>query len=135
MRHAIVLLPLLLAACATGGSGAGNTITVEAVSRGQQVVGANCNIINNNGNWNVVAPVALDVGPSNGDLRVICNRQGYRTSEVVFSPYTGASGSSVGVGVGGGGGHVGGGIGLSLPIGGGGYRAYPSRISVEMTPQ
>jgi hypothetical protein len=70
-------------------------------------------------------------------LRVVCNKQGYRTSEIVYRPSGAAYGNpSVGVGVGGGtGGHVGVGLGLGFPIGlFGGAAGYPSQITVEMNP-
>jgi hypothetical protein len=132
MRRLILSLPLALAACATTGSNGGG-IAVETVSRGQPVVGANCSVSTNGGSWNVVTPATLAIGDANGDLRVICNKPGYRPSEMIFRP-SGPLGSSVGLGVGGGSGHVGAGIGLSVPIalGRGGY---PSRVAIELTPQ
>jgi hypothetical protein len=90
----------------------------------------------NSGNWNVITPAAVNVGGINGDLRVVCNKEGYRTSEMVYKPSGPYApyGSSVGVGIGGGSGHVGGGVGLSVPIGMGGGRGYPSRVTVDMNP-
>jgi hypothetical protein len=131
MRRLMLLLPIALAACATTGSSGG--IAIETASKGQPVPGANCVVHTNNGNWNVVTPASVNVGGVNGDLRVVCNKEGYRTSEMVFRP-SGPYGSSVGLGVGGGSGHVGAGVGLSVPIGLGGG-GYPSRITVELNPQ
>jgi hypothetical protein len=131
MRHLILLLPVLLAACATTGSSGGN-VTIETMAGGQPLPGANCVVSTNSGSWNVQTPATLNVGTANGDLRVVCNRDGFRTSEMVFRP-SGPLGSSVGLGVGGGS-SVGVGVGLSVPIalGSGGY---PSRISVDMNRQ
>jgi hypothetical protein len=132
MRHLILLLPIALAACATTGSSGGN-ITIDTVTRGQSLPGANCMVNTNSGSWNVTTPAALNVGSANGDLRVVCNKEGYRTSEMVYRP-SGPYGSSVGLGVGGGGGNVGVGLGLSVPVslGRGGY---PARVTVDMNPQ
>lgn len=132
MRHLILLLPLALAACATTGSN-GGAITIETATRGQSLPGANCVVSNNAGNWNLLTPAKIAVGSANGDLHVVCDKNGYRTSEMIFRP-AGPFGSSLGLGAGGGGGHVGVGVGLSVPItlGGGGY---PSRIVVDMNPQ
>lgn len=132
MRRLILLLPVALAACATTGSNGGR-IAVETVSHGQPLAGANCVASTNTGSWDLMTPATVMVGSANGDLHVVCNKDGYRTSEMIFRP-SGPYGSSAGLGVGGGSGHVGVGLGLSVPIslGGGGY---PSRVIVDMNPQ
>jgi hypothetical protein len=132
MRHLILLLPMAIAACATTGS-SGGVITIETASQGQTLAGANCTVSTNAGNWNVVTPASVTVGNANGDLRVVCNKDGFRTSEMLFRPSS-PFGSSVGLGVGGGGGHVGVGVGLSFPISLGGG-TYPSRVTVDLNPQ
>jgi hypothetical protein len=136
MRYLMLLLPIALAACATTGSGgSGSGITIETVSKGQAVPGASCVVSTHGGNWTVTTPATVDVGGVNGDLRVVCNKEGYRTSELVFRPYSGGPyGSSVGLGVGGGSGNVGVGLGLSVPLSLGG-RGYPSRVAVDMNLQ
>jgi hypothetical protein len=134
MRHLILLLPIALVACAATGSG-GSGIAIETASKGQAVTGANCVVSTHGGNWTVTTPATVDVGGINGDLRVVCDKAGYRTSESVFKPYSrGPYGSSVGLGVGGGSGNVGVGVGLSVPLGLGG-RGYPSRVTVDLNPQ
>lgn len=131
MRHLILLVPIALAACATTGSG-GDGMAIETVSRGEQVTGASCSVSTNAGTWNVVTPASLQGISANGDLRVLCNKPGYRTSEVIHRP-SNPLGSSVGLGVGSGGGNVGVGVGLNFPIRvGGGH--YPSRVTVELNP-
>ena len=132
MRHLILLLPLALAACATTGS-SGGVVVIETASRGQPLTGANCVVSTGSGNWSVVTPASVHVGSASGDLRVLCNKEGYRASEIVFRPSS-PYGSSMGVGVGGGGGNVGVGVGLSFPISLGGG-TYPSRVTVDMNPQ
>lgn len=135
MRYLILLLPVVLVACATPGSGSG-MVLVETGSNGQPLEGASCLVSTNAGSWNVTTPATIPVGSASGDLRVVCNKDGYRTSEVIYRPSS-PTNSNVGIGIGGGGGgHVGVGVGLGLgiPIAlGGGY--YPSRIIVDMNPQ
>lgn len=131
MRYLILLFSLSLAACATTGSGNG-AVSIETMSNGQPLPGAQCSVSTGAGNWNVSTPATAPVGSPHGDLRVICNKSGYRTSEVVYRP-TSPMNSNVGIGVGSGG-RVGVGIGLGFPIGLGGG-GYPSRIVVEMNPQ
>lgn len=133
MRHLILLLPVALAACATTGSSDGS-ITIETTSRGQAVPGAHCVVSTSAGNWNVTTPATVAVGSGSGDLRVVCDKAGYRTSEMLFKGAQSLSGSSVGLGVGGGSGNVGVGVGLNFPIGAS-RGAYPSRVIVDMNPQ
>lgn len=132
MRHLILLLPMAIAACATTGSSDG-VVTIETTSRGKALADANCVVSTGSGNWNVVTPASVNIGSASGDLRVLCNKDGFRASEIVFRP-SNPYGSSMGVGVGGGGGNVGVGVGLSFPIRFGGG-SYPSRVTVDMNPQ
>lgn len=132
MRRLFYALPLVFAGCATSGSGNGN-IAIETTAGGQALPGANCVVTTNAGRWNVVTPASAPVGSASGDLRVLCNKPGYRASEVVYRPST-PTNSNVGIGIGGGSGHVGVGLGFGIPIGLGGGR-YPSTITVEMNPQ
>jgi len=132
MRHLILLLPIALAACATTGSG-GTAIAVDTASRGQALTGASCIVQTGAGSWNITTPATVDVGAPSGDLRIVCNRPGYRTSETLYRPSR-PLGSNVGLGAGGGSGHVGVGVGLSFPISVGGGR-YPSSVTVEMNPE
>ena len=132
MRYPILLVSIALAACATTGAG-NDSIVVDTYSRGQPLAGANCLVSTASGSWNVVTPATVQVGSANGDLRVVCNKDGYRTSELLFKPSGTSSGSSVGLGVGGGGGHVGVGLGMSVPITLGSM-VYPTRVSVELNP-
>jgi hypothetical protein len=133
-RSLILLTTLALSACAT--MGGGNSITVETAVRGQALPGVNCNVRTGSGNWNIVTPATLALGSTSGDLRILCDKPGYRTSEFVFTP-TGSYGTpgSVGIGLGGGGGHVGFGVGLGFPVEFGGSRgSYPSKVTIDMNP-
>lgn len=129
----VLSLSLLLGACATGGQGDGR-VSITTATNGQEFAGANCVVMTSAGSWNITTPATLQLGNVNGELRIVCNRFGYRTSELRLPPYGQASGSNVGVGLGGGSGGVGVGLGFSLPImsGGGGY---PPRVVVNMYPQ
>lgn len=131
MRFFLVLSILTLAACSTTGPNGGN-ISIETTSRGMVVSGASCTVNTNSGQWNVLTPAVAPVGSANGDLRVVCNKPGYRTSEVIYRPSS-ASNSNVGIGIGGGSGNVGVGLGFGIPIGMGGG-TYPSRITVDLNP-
>lgn len=133
MRYLFFVVPLVVSACASTGT-KDRGVAIEATSNQQVISGANCVVSNNNGVWNVVTPATVDTGGVNGDLRVVCNKNGYRTSEFVFRPSHHASGSSVGIGLGSGGSRGGVGFGLNLPIGSTGG-SYPSRVTVEMSPQ
>jgi hypothetical protein len=132
MRCLIYAFPLFLAACATSGPG-GGTVAIETTAGGQALPGANCAVSTNSGRWNVITPGSAPVGSASGDLRVLCSKNGYRASEVVYRPST-PTNSNVGIGIGGGSGHVGVGLGFGIPIGLGGG-TYPSTITVEMNPQ
>ena len=131
MRYLILLFSFALAACATTGSGNG-TVSIETTSNGQALPGANCNVSTGAGNWNVITPATAMIGSPSGDLRIVCNKNGFRTSEVIYRPSRPVN-SNVGIGAGSGG-RVGVGVGLGFPIslGGGGY---PSRITVDMAMQ
>jgi hypothetical protein len=132
MRYLVIALPLLLAACATPGTDSGN-VSITTATNGQQFGDASCVVTTRSGTWNIVTPATLPLGRSDGDLRIVCQKPGYRTSELILPPYSSASGSSVGFGAGGGSGNVGMGVGFSFPLSGGaGY--YPSPIVINMNP-
>ncbi len=131
----VLSITLALGACAT--SPVSNDLGIETASAGQFLPGANCTVQSAEGSFAVVTPATVPVRNTPGDLRVVCDRQGYRTSEVIYrglgyGGYSGYGGPSVGLGLGGGGGNVGFGLGFGFPIGGGNNA--PSRIVVEMTP-
>ncbi len=131
MRYLFLLLPLALSACATG-AGTDGGIQVETTSRGQALAGAVCVVKSSTGTSSITTPGRVVIGNARGDLSVVCDKPGYRTSEFVYRPASG-SGSNVGIGLGGGGGHAGIGLGLNFPISVG-AGAYPSRVTVDMNP-
>ncbi|HJW56878.1 MAG TPA: hypothetical protein VJ577_16545 [Burkholderiaceae bacterium] len=132
MRILILSMLLALVACAATGYG-GGSVTIETTSKGQVVTGANCSVRTNGGSWNLITPGTVMVGGANGDLHVVCDKAGYRTSELVFTP-SGRSASNIGVGLGGGSGHVGLGVGMNFPVMSSGD-GYPPRITIDMSPQ
>jgi hypothetical protein len=127
----ISLSVLLLGACATGGSDDG-LVSIATASNGQAIAGAQCTVNTRSASWTIVTPATIDIGPGNGDLRIVCTKPGYRTSELILPPYVDGSGSSVGLGMGGGSGNVGMGVGLSFPLGTNGW--YPANIVVNLNP-
>lgn len=140
MRPSIALIALaaLLASCASTPPWDGR-IQVLTTARSQPLSGAACVIETGAGVWNVTTPGYAPVGAPQGDLRVVCNKEGYRASEVVFRAGVTSQGFGVprvGVGVGGGfGGYSGVGVslGFGFPLSGSGA-GYPARVVVEMTP-
>jgi len=135
----ILAMTLAVAGCAT--SPVSNDLGIETFSGGQALPGTSCTVQTAEGSFTVLTPAVVPVRNTAGDLRVVCNRQGYRTSEVLYrglaygyNAYGGYGGPSVGLGLGGGSGNVGFGLGLGLPIGGVANNNAPARIVVEMTP-
>jgi hypothetical protein len=125
------LAALLLAACATSGSNDG-LVSIATASKGQALEGAQCAVNTRSASWTVMTPATINIGPGDGDLRIVCSKPGYRTSELILPPYSGGSGSSMGLGMGGGSGNVGMGVGLSFPLSTNGW--YPANIMVNMNP-
>jgi len=132
VRRISLIWLLVLCACASPGWN-GGVVSIETTSQGQTLAGASCMVYTNVGNWTVLTPATVTVGRVQGDLRVVCDKPGYRTSELIYKP-SGYPSPSVGVGVGGGGSHVGVGVGLSVPIIAAGG-SYPARITIDMNPQ
>ncbi|HVL75334.1 MAG TPA: hypothetical protein VM406_04905 [Noviherbaspirillum sp.] len=134
MRYTVLLLSLALAACATTGPQE-RGIAIETATGGQPLAGTQCTVSTAAGSWEVVTPAVIDVGAPSGDLRVVCNRPGFRTSETIHRAYLPAGpGPTVGVGIGGGSRHTGASIGMSVPFGVGGQASYPRHIRVDMNP-
>jgi hypothetical protein len=125
---------LALAACATGV--VSDDLVIETVSHGRALPGANCSVQTAEGMWNIVSPAAVPARHTRGDLRVVCEKPGYRPSEVLYRGMGyggyGDTGASVGLGAAGGSGNVGFGLGIGIPLGGGDNA--PPRIFVEMNP-
>lgn len=134
---AFVVSAVLLAACASQPQRPAGQIDIAATSQGKPLDGADCVARTLSGSWNVQTPGIVNVGEANGDLQVVCNHPGFRTSEVIIrAPATGPGGTHVSVGVGGGfGGYHSGGmsLGFGFPI----VPArppYPAKVVVDMTP-
>lgn len=130
---------LALTACVSSPPNTGK-IDIRTTSRSQPLTGANCTVETNAGKWTVVTPGSVEVGPPDGELRVACNKAGYRTSEVIDRSgiaHSGGGGTRLGVGVGSGLGRSSG-LGISLGMGfplGSVHRGYPSQVVVDMNPQ
>jgi hypothetical protein len=132
MRHTILMLSFAVTACATNGSGDGS-LAVDTTSRGQILAGASCVVKTDAASWTVITPAIIAGVMPTSDLRVVCDKPGYRTSELIYKPDA-RTGGSLGIGVGSGGRHTGVGFGFNMPIatGNGGY---PARVTVDMNPQ
>ena len=108
-RLLLGLLSLATAAgCATMDAGEPRVLIDTAV-RGEPFAGVACAAAIDELHWDVVTPAAITVGDARGELRVVCNHPGYRTSEVIFRPVTG------------------------MPLPATGLR-YPKRLTLDMNP-
>ncbi len=138
-RAALMLSPFLLAACASQPQRPPGQIEILSTTRGQPLAGANCVAETGAGSWTLQTPATINVGEPRGDLRVVCQRDGYRSSEVVIRGGAGGygpGGSRIGVGVGSGVGYRSG-VGLSLGFGfplASSRARYPAQVVVEMVP-
>ncbi len=146
MRRAVLpVVAFLLAACASQPQRPPGQIEILSTTRGQPLAGARCAVDTGAGSWTVQTPATVNVGEPRGDLRVVCQRDGYRSSEVVIRGGAGGYGpgaSRVGVGVGSGIGAgsgigFGSGVGLSLGFGfplASARSRYPAQVVVDMVP-
>lgn len=111
-----------------------------STAQGKPLTGAACVVTNLSGSWNVQTPAIVEVGEPKGDLRVVCEHPGYRSSEVIYRIPGGTvsnSGTRVSVGVGGGSFGSASGMGVSMGIGlplGSVRQRYPAQLTVDLTP-
>ena len=125
------LLALMLGACAATAP-ADPAIMLETAVRGQPVAGATCAASIGPVRWDVTTPVVLAIGDARGELHIVCDKPGFRSSELIFRPEAGiSSGVSAGFGSGGYGGGIG--LGLGFPLGGASAR-YPKRLVIDLNP-
>jgi hypothetical protein len=133
MRYPVLLLSLALTGCATTGP-EHRGIHIETAVGGEPLAGTSCTVSTAAGRWNIVTPATIDVGEPSGDLRVLCEREGFRTAETIHRGFAvGGGGPSIGLGVAGGSRGSGASIGMSVPFGQTAVR-YPARIRVDMNP-
>lgn len=130
--YLIPLWLIVLTACTTVDSNNGAETLIETTINGKPLSDAHCIINTNNENWTVTTPSNVKLGPINGDLRIVCNKQGYRTAEIIFKSLSTFSGSNVRFVAGGGSGHVEGGVVVPIRLN---RENYPSRITVDLTLQ
>lgn len=136
MRSLILFAVMLMSGCATGPGGG---MQIDTVSQGQALPGATCVVSTGGESFSVVTPATVTLPPRSGDLRIVCDKAGFRSSELLLQDLagsvTGWPGSNVGIGIAGGsGGRVGMGVGLSFPFGVG-PGGNPRRVTIEMNPQ
>lgn len=125
------LLPVLLTACAAAPA-AEPGVVLETAARGQPVAGAVCMATIGSTRWDVTTPAVLATAGARGELHIVCNKPGFRTSELIFRPEGGVS-SGVSAGFGSGGYGSGVGLGLSFPLGGA-SAPYPKRLVIDLNP-
>jgi hypothetical protein len=131
---------MTLAACATQPALPAGQLQVVTLAQGKPFAGAECVVSNLSGSWQVTTPGMVMLGEPNGDLRVVCNHPGYRSSEVIYRLPVGAlssSGTRVSVGVGGGSFGTSSGVGVSMGLGfplGSSKQRYPAQLTVDLTP-
>lgn len=130
MRILIPLMFIFMTGCATTESGS-DALLIETAVHGQPLEGANCTVQTNSGSWQLTTPASVMVGAANGDLRILCEKPGYRTAELTYRMPGSYGRPGVGLGLGGGSGGVGVGFGLSFPVGKR-RAAYPNHFTVEM---
>ncbi|MBC7499501.1 MAG: hypothetical protein H7315_03240 [Herminiimonas sp.] len=116
MRRLCLSSTCALAACASTVSDDG-ALLFQAQAHGEPLIGANCIVSILVGSRPLVTPAAVSTSAQGGDLRVICNKPGFRTSEYWFRANAmRGTGSSFGVGTGlGSGGGFGVGLGVGMP--------------------
>ena len=64
-------------------------VLIDTAARGQPLPGVACAASIDDLHWDVVTPAVISVGDARGELRVVCNHPGYRTSELIFRPISG----------------------------------------------
>ena len=136
LQHALAaLLPLWLGACAVAPPGQPG-ILLETAVRGQPVAGATCAASIGPVHWDVTTPAVLALGDARGELRIVCEKPGFRTSELIFRSDSGGSfGAASGVSAGFGSGVYGSGLGLGLSFPLGGTAAhFPKRLVIDLNP-
>lgn len=135
MRSHLCWSVILLSACATGSGN--HTVQIDTRSAGLPVPGATCLVNFGRESFTITTPATLQTGSVQGDLQVVCNKPGYRTSELYYrrmqSGGYGGGGPNVGVGLGGGSGGVGLGVGLNFPVQVGGRSDYPPNLTIDLT--
>lgn len=126
----LILLLLLAAAlcsgCASVTSGKSQSLTVQAVCGGVEVVDASCKLANDKGQWRVTTPGSVLVHKAYGDLSLECTKSG-------LSPASGSFQSSSNGGVWG---NIllGGVIGYAVDAGSGAGFDYPQSLTVVFAP-
>lgn len=99
-------IALLIAGCATTDADDGR-VAIATQNNGQALDGARCTVSHRHASWDIETPAAIDIGRADGNLRILCMKPGYRSSELLLPPYEQPTGSGFGFGMGAGRGNVG----------------------------
>ncbi|MCC7414061.1 MAG: hypothetical protein IT495_20765 [Gammaproteobacteria bacterium] len=76
---------LLSSGCASITSGKNQPLSVQSTCAGEQIIGADCTLTNNKGQWFVQTPGSLVIQKSYGDLAVECRKEGLAPTTGTFS--------------------------------------------------
>lgn len=121
----VVISVSVFSGCASIVTGSNQSLSVEAAApNGDNVVGANCKLVNDKGNWFVNTPGTVTVQRSYNDLNISCTKDGHGpgVTAVKSSTKAMAAGNII----------FGGPIGAGVDAATGAAFDYPSLIKVLM---
>jgi len=112
----------VLSGCASIVSGTTQPVSVNTMT----TTGADCNLVNSQGMWQLTSPGTAIVKRSRTDVKIHCSKDGFQDAEAVarsgFEPWT--LGNLI----------FGGLIGLGVDLGTGAIHRYPDAVSVPLAP-
>lgn len=120
----LFLALIALTSCASIVDGSNQSLSVETISHGREVAGANCTLKNDKGTWFVSTPGTVTVHRSYDDLNVKCTDAGYEPALITSASST--KGMAFGNIL------FGGLIGAGIDMSTGAAYDYPSLITVPM---
>lgn len=123
---AIAAATLALSGCASIVGGTNQSLSVDTVSNGAEIAGAQCALANDRGTWFVTTPGTVTVHRSYDALNVKCTDTGYQPAVVTSASST--KGMAFGNIL------FGGLIGAGVDMSTGAAYDYPKLITVPMTP-
>jgi hypothetical protein len=120
----VVVASLLLTGCASIVNGTNQVVSIEARNKGEQVVGAQCSLVNPKGTFYVTTPGTVTIHRAYDDLNVKCEKEGMPAGIVSVKSVT--KGMAFGNLL------FGGVVGVAIDAGSGAAYDYPALISVIM---
>ena len=118
-------LPFIATGCASVTGSPNQSVSVQTREQaGVEVVGASCELANDEGKWFVTTPGSVNIHRSNKDLQVLCNKNGFEPGRAaVVSDTKGAMFGNI---------ILGGGIGAIIDHNNGSAYEYPTVIDILM---